>query len=153
MNDVIQMAIERYPLNIDGIHGISHWRRVRDNGLKLASMTGADKMVVECFAFLHDSCREDEGLDHGHGARAAEFIGAIRGLLGLTDIQFGLLHEACRDHSEGRVEADITVMTCWNADRLDLGRVGIRLSQRCLCTAQAKDPKLMEWASLRAQAL
>jgi uncharacterized protein len=28
-------------------------------------------------------------------------------------------------HSEGAVHADPTVQTCWDADRLDLGRVGV----------------------------
>ena len=152
MHAIIQKAIERYPLKIDGIHGMSHWKRVRENGLKLASMTGADRIVIEHFAYLHDCCREDEGLDHGHGARAAEFILSIRGALNLTDIQFDLLYEACRDHNNGRIEGDITVMTCWDADRLDLPRVGIRPLRSRLCTTPAKDPEFIEWASLRAVA-
>lgn len=32
-------------------------------------------------------------------------------------------------HSDGYTEGDITVQVCWDADRLDLGRVGINQSQ------------------------
>ena len=33
--------------------------------------TGADLRVVELFAIFHDACRTGEGVDHGHGRRAA----------------------------------------------------------------------------------
>ena len=36
-----------------------------------------------------------------------------------------LLTEALIHHSEGYIEGDVTVRVCWDADRLDLGRVGI----------------------------
>ena len=42
-------------------------------------------------------------------------------------------------HSDGRVDADVTVQTCWDADRLDLGRVGKRPDPRLLCTPAARD--------------
>jgi uncharacterized protein len=48
-------------------------------------------------------------------------------------------------------EADVTVQTCWDADRLDLGRIGIKPEPRFLCTAAAQDPALIEWALLRSQ--
>ena len=35
---------------------------------------------------------------------------------------FDMLVHACRYHSDGLVEGDVTVRTCWDADRLDLGR-------------------------------
>ena len=33
------------------------------------------------------------------------------------------LTEACRDHSMGRLSRDLTIQVCWDADRLDLGRL------------------------------
>jgi hypothetical protein len=35
-------------------------------------------------------------------------------------------------HSNGAVDADPTIQTCWDADRLDLGRVGIKPPARYL---------------------
>ena len=32
---------------------------------------------------------------------------------------------ACTDHTKGQTAADITIQTCWDADGLDLARVGI----------------------------
>jgi uncharacterized protein len=49
-----------------------------------------------------------------------------------------LLMEACRGHSDGQLVADVTVMTCWDADRLDLGRVGIRPDPKRLCSDIAR---------------
>jgi uncharacterized protein len=35
------------------------------------------------------------------------------------------LIRAIRHHSGGKVSTDATIQSCWDADRLDLGRVGI----------------------------
>jgi uncharacterized protein len=61
-----------------------------------------------------------------------------------------LLVEACTGHSDGDTEADITVQTCWDADRLDLGRVGIRPHPIYLCTAVAKEAGVLQEAYLRS---
>jgi uncharacterized protein len=45
---------------------------------------------------------------------------------------------------------DITVQTCFDADRLDLGRVGKIPDPRLLCTDAAKDPKTIDWANQRS---
>ena len=61
--------------------------------------------------------------------------------------------QACDLHTEGYLEADITVQTCWDADRLDLGRVGTTPRVEKLCTEGAKDPGLLKWAVKRGEAL
>jgi len=45
---------------------------------------------------------------------------------------------------------EVTVQTGWDADRLDLGRVGIVPRPDKLCTAQARDPVLLERAYRRS---
>ena len=125
---------------------------MRENGLTLASATGAKPHVVELFAFIHDSRRLNDYRDPRHGARAAEFAGELRrrGLFTLDDADFGLLTMACTYHSDGLTEADVTVQVCWDADRLDLGRVGMRPQARYLCTAGAKDGSVIEAAYQRS---
>lgn len=135
-----------FALEWNGIHGAPHWMRVRDNGLRLAELTKADPRVVELFAFLHDVSRRNNGRDPNHGRRAAEFTRGIRHLIELPDPDFEFLVLACEKHSDGLTEADITIQTCWDADRLDLGRVGIKPEARYLCTMAAKDPVIMGWA-------
>lgn len=138
---------------MDGIHGIAHWARVRTNGIRLAEQTGANPEVVELFAFLHDSKRLNDGRDPKHGARAAEFAASLRGsLLTLSEKEFELLRFACEYHTDGLTEADITIQTCWDADRLDLGRVGIRPDPRHLCTPAARESAMIEWAIFQSRA-
>lgn len=150
---LIQAIRDQFKLDWHGIHGANHWARVRENGLTLAKHTGASVKVVELFAFLHDSQRLNDDHDPAHGARAAGFAGELRkqGVIALSDREFGLLDAACSAHSEGYTAVDdVTVMVCWDADRLDLGRVGIRPHPYYLCTAAAKDARMIEWAFERS---
>jgi uncharacterized protein len=133
-----------YRLAWTGIHGVHHWARVLQNGLELAAITGANKDIVQLFAVFHDSRRINEDDDPDHGRRGAKFAGALRGkVFELNDKDFALLHVACADHTLGKTEGDLTVQTCWDADRLDLGRVGIMPEPRYLCTQAAKDPSVI----------
>lgn len=137
--DLINAIRRRYSLSWSGIHGVSHWSRVRRNGLRIAAVNGARTDVVELFAFLHDSCREHDGRDPDHGHRAAEFAATLRGhFLQIDDAGFSLLCEAMEHHSKGFLEADPTVQACWDADRLDLVRLGITPEPDRLCTEAAR---------------
>ena len=141
------LACAEFSLDLEGIHGFSHWLRVRENGLRLAQASGADPALVALFALLHDVKRRSDGLDPDHGRRAAEFVRGLQGsLLPLSQPDLELLTYAIAHHSDGLVEAHVTVQTCWDADRLDLGRVGIKPQARYLGTAAARDPEIMAWA-------
>jgi uncharacterized protein len=50
-----------------------------------------------------------------------------------------LLKQAVRYHTSGLTSPDPTIGTCWDADRLDIGRVGITLSGRYMSTVAGKD--------------
>ncbi len=54
------------------------------------------------------------------------------------------------EHTMGKTTGDVTVQTCWDADRLDLGRVGIRPHHKYLCTKAAKDAQMIAWAYHRS---
>jgi len=141
-----------FRLEWEGIHGAPHWARVRANGLLLAKQTGADTQIVEAFAFIHDAERWSDASDPEHGARAAELAATINDeFFQLTPEQLFRLMEACEDHSLGDTVGDITVLTCWDADRLDLGRVGIKPRKDKLCTTAAKQKTMIEWAYSRSQ--
>ena len=145
--DLVTELRARFVLDWRGIHGAPHWARVRRNGLMLAKATGANPRVVEVFAFLHDACRHSDGNDPEHGPRAAALARELNGtLIQLTDAELLLLTAACEGHSRNGSRPELTIATCWDADRLDLGRVGIRPDPARLCTAQAKDVKVIEWA-------
>jgi uncharacterized protein len=151
LKPIVHAILEDYALPRHGTHGVSHWARVLENGLRLAETTGAISDVVQLFAVFHDSRRLNEATDHGHGRRGADLAAEYRGrLFDLPDADFALLYEACADHTDGLTEADITVQTCWDADRLDLGRVGMAPTPRRLCTAAAKSAPMRKWADGRA---
>jgi uncharacterized protein len=61
-----------------------------------------------------------------------------------------MLHYACSFHTGGLTDADPTVQACWDADRLDLGRVYITPDPRYLCTPVAKRTDTIQWADERA---
>ena len=121
--------------HMSSIHGPGHWRRVQRNGLLLCPQTLANENVVRLFALFHDSCRLNDGWDPGHGARGAELAASLRGKsFQLSDQDFELLHYACVWHTDGVSHDDPRVATCWDADRLDLDRVGIIPDPRRMCT-------------------
>jgi uncharacterized protein len=151
-HDLVEVIRNEFALPLDGIHGAAHWDRVRENGLRLAGLTGANPEVVELFAYVHDSKRHDDGFDPDHGVRAAEFVQTLHGsLIALSDGDLERLVYACVHHSRDITQAEITVQTCWDADRLDIGRIGIKPRARYLCTSAAKDPAIIEWAFRRSQ--
>lgn len=129
------MGLIRSEFKIDwhGIHGANHWARVLHHGKNIGALRKADLIVVELFGFLHDSCRLNDGRDPQHGARAAEFAHGIHGdYFQLNAKQLDKLCYAMTHHSGGEVSTDATIQTCWDSDRLDLGRVGIFPSPKFL---------------------
>jgi uncharacterized protein len=151
-NHLLEMIRRDFALSLRGIHGEAHWARVCENGLRLARWTGADVEIVELFAYLHDSKRRSDGWDQEHGHRAAEFARTLDGsMLELPARKLERLIYACTYHSDGLTDADVTVQTCWDADRLDLGRIGVEPDPRRLCTPAAKDQAVIDWAFCRSR--
>jgi uncharacterized protein len=146
---ILKAILAGYSLPVRGNHGVVHWARVLENGLRIAEANGADRQVVSLFALFHDSRRVNEFHDEGHGRRGGELARSLRGgLVLLDDRQFELLFEACRLHTDGLLTDDPTLAACWDADRLDLGRVGITPDPVRLCTDAARS--LLPWANYRA---
>ena len=134
---VKQWAVSRWALG--DLHGVSHWERVDRNGQMLAT-PDCDLTVIRLFAYLHDSCRVDDSYDDQHGPRAAKMIVSLRKTLlkDLTDHQFELLQTACYLHTTAHSTGDPTIDVCFDADRLDLGRVGITPNPRKMATKRGK---------------
>lgn len=124
-----------------GAHGVGHWSRVWHHGWHLARSLDVDPAVLAWFAYLHDSQRHNEYTDPMHGPRAADYAVQLRGEGVITELSgpnFERLCEAMRLHSDGHTEGDPVLRACWDADRLDLLRVGIEPDPRYLCTSLAR---------------
>jgi len=120
------------------IHGLKHWRTVERNGHYLAQFNQADNLVISYFAYFHDCMRQNEHQDPEHGPRGAKYAKKVKKLIGLNTIQLKQLVNACSGHTYGRKTDCITIATCWDADRLDLARVGIVPNSKYLLTTEAK---------------
>lgn len=129
-------------LGINSIHGPNHWLDVQRHARRLASQVqGADETVCRVFAIVHDVGRMNEGSDPQHGPRAAKWLDSLRrGLLtSLSCAQFEKLREAVATHADGATSSDPTIAACYDADRLDLPRVGITPNPSLLSTQAARD--------------
>ena len=87
----------RFALNWAGYHRANHWGRVRRYALTIVQVRGAEY------------------------ARALQ-----RRFYDLSAKAISHLTHAIRHHSDGEVSTDVTIQSCWDADRLDLGHVGIK---------------------------
>lgn len=140
-----------YKLRWHGTHGIIHWSRVYENGVRLAAQKGVNGKVVQLFSIFHDSQRDNEHRDPYHGKRGAELAIKFRKHCPLNDLEFDLLTTACELHTKNKTHEDITVQACFDSDRLDLGRVGIRPIPERLCTITGKQKETIEWAYNRSR--
>lgn len=151
MERLLRSIAAQYRLDPQGTHGLNHWGRVLENGLRLAESEGGDQTVIRLFAIFHDACRHNQTLDPGHGARGADLAEELLGDLVLVSReQLDLLIRACQEHTDGSTEGELTVQICWDSDRLDLGRVPISPDPKYLCTQTAKTEQIIHWANRRA---
>jgi uncharacterized protein len=88
--------------------------------------------------------------DTYHGNRGSQLALELRDHLPIDDDEFQLLITACSFHTSADNHHDITVQTCFDSDRLDLGRVGITPNPALLCTPLAKQKETIGWAYERS---
>jgi uncharacterized protein len=125
-------------------HGERHWRAVAAVGRRLVEGTpGADAELVFLFALFHDARRVNEHTDPEHGARGAALA---RELLDLDPARLAVLREACTRHNGARNSDHPTIGCCFDADRLNLPRVGIEPDAQYLSTLAALDENVAAWA-------
>lgn len=126
-----------------GEHGLGHWARVLSNANHLAKAEGVSAAIPSLFALIHDGFRVDDGIDAQHGRRASQWVRDRSGLFHLNYDELRSLAYACEFHSDGLTKATLAVRSddcltqiacCWDADRLDLARVGVVPEAQYLCT-------------------
>lgn len=137
-------AAKRFVLGRNSDHGPAHWDAVERNVLCLtlcSDLASDDIAICRLFAIFHDCERANEGYDPEHGHRAAEYIAeyhtvAIRRWIDAE--RFERLLDAYRFHNDGRTSDDAIIGICWDADRLELPRVGIIPEVRYFSTEQGR---------------
>jgi uncharacterized protein len=141
IEDVRNFALSGWVLG--ETHGLSHWQRVERNGIILSMENGRFRediniKVVRFFAYLHDKCRLNDWADLDHGVRSADMLVTIRDtiLKDFTDEEVSLLEKACRYHTTELRTGIPTIDVCFDADRLDLCRVGITPNPKLMASRQ-----------------
>ena len=146
--DSLLAAVRERSTGLDShVHGDLHWRTVGANGLWIAdAVAGVDRTVVFLFALLHDSMRENDWTDPEHGPRAAALARELHdeSVIGISQAQLELLAYACDEHTNGLVSGDATIGACWDADRLDLPRVGVSPDPELFSTSVAHERNVPE---------
>lgn len=125
--DVLFEIMDDFLLELgeDSIHGIFHWGRVIENGLHISKYNNANKKIIITFGFFHDVKRYINGNDPLHGIRGGNYLREFKGLINLTDEELETTAMACEGHTLYIHDNDLNTGTCWDADRLDLGRDNI----------------------------
>jgi len=123
------------------LHGLDHWWRVWKNAQFITNDPYSQKVdmeVVALYALFHDSMRQTEGTDLGHGERGYKLFERLSLMLDfeqyMSERQTETLFEACVEHSNGQRSFDPTIGVCWDADRLDLHRKGVMPDPRLMST-------------------
>ena len=141
IEDVRNFALSGWVLG--ETHGLSHWQRVERNGIILSMENGRFRediniKVVRFFAYLHDKCRLNDWADLDHGVRSADMLVTMRDtiLKDFTDEEVSLLEKACRYHTTELRTGIPTIDVCFDADRLDLCRVGITPNPKLMASKE-----------------
>ena len=111
------------------------------NGLWLAgSVDGVDTQVMFLFALLHDTMRQNDGHAPEPGRLAATFAVCVlgAGVQEQVELRCADPEQPFRVELAGTVSTDPTVGACWDADRLDLPRVGVTPRPELFSTEAAR---------------
>lgn len=131
------------------MHGELHWRGVAWAGLRVRELApGISPGVMVAFGLLHDCRRETDDWDPEHGERAALVAARSRPLKRLLGAEGReLVAEACRLHERGMTRHEAPAIgACWDADRVNLVRLGFRLDPRYFTILSREDGSLDDLA-------
>lgn len=119
------------------IHGFSHLRRVAAVAGRIAAAAGEDIESAVVAGFLHDCARRHDGggVDHAHDSAALTRKLLARFYPHLDAVR---LCDAIARHADGETTEDMLAACVWDADRLELRRLGIEVDPDLLSTEIAR---------------
>lgn len=154
----LSSAVLPYARMQSELHGPGHWARVARFGERLGRLSGlpeGQRLLVQAFAWCHDLARESDGTDPEHGRRGAVLFPRVADAVfpWLTEQETAIVVTAIRHHNDGLVadvellgehvavpgwepeDVALVIACCWDADRLDLQRLGIPPDPTLMSTA------------------
>jgi len=119
------------------IHGFPHLERVAILSGRLADALGEDVESAVVMGFLHDSARRDDRGGPGHAHDSAVLARRLLGRF-YPDMDADRICDAIERHADGETTADPLTACLWDADRLELKRLGRTIDTDLLSTEAAK---------------
>jgi uncharacterized protein len=121
------------------MHGFAHSARVERNAQVLAKhylLREDVRIAMNVFAYYHDLQRDNDGSDTVHGKRASQHLKDVRKVAVHypSDELFDKLCFACENHTTMLRSGDVFIDICFDADRLDLPRIGTTLDPSRMAT-------------------
>jgi len=112
-------------------HGWDHVERVRKLALKIAREEGADEIIVELAAILHDTGRQEEDRSAGKICHAEVSERIARGILSAEGFDARSIDRVCHcilthRFRRSRMPETLEAMVLFDADKLDsIGAMGV----------------------------
>ena len=149
---ILHTVLEDYTLPWNGFHGVAHWARVLENGLRLAEEIGCRHRggPALCRAARLPAVQRAPRPGARPARCGARAVASGRRISSSPISTSGCCIAPALGHTHERTHPDVTIQTCWDADRLDLGRVGMMPDPRYLSTEIARRQETIWWADGRA---
>lgn len=119
------------------IHGFSHLRRVAWTAGRLAVMSGANVESCIVAGFLHDCARTNDGDGSGHARDSAILADSIL-KSHFPHLNRAEICECIAEHADGKTTSHLLTGCVWDADRLDLVRLGLNVNPELMSTQYAR---------------
>lgn len=157
MTDNLIEKLKHHTFFDSHIHGERHWSHVNHLGMKLADLMKLNpiqKRCVEVFSWTHDLARKDDNGGNEHAIEGARYFAreVVTLFPDIDEIQIEIIAAAIKYHSDGLCSEEAHHMgffehinvhkedviriigCCWDADRLDLIRLGIPPREKYMST-------------------
>ena len=149
--DTLINILNEYKIDLkESFEGIDHIARVIENGVILSEINASNLNVIIVYAFFHNIMKNNNEQDIGHGERSAKFLRHYEDKINLSEEEFDMVYEACRDHSDVLFNDNKHIADCWDSDRLDIMRRGLYPNKEKLNSIAAKNAGIITWAMKRS---
>lgn len=158
LSEKTMLLLENYKSFKSRTHGVSHWERVAQVGMDIGRELKLDNVAlwsIKAFGWTHDLWRTHDGRCRKHGRDGFENLLSLdcKLIQQLPEQERELIRLAIRYHSDGFIAGEAfdlglfetvelneqrivdIVGCCWDADRLDLARIGM-IPRRCLISTE-----------------
>lgn len=150
-NNLLERLDDNFCLKDSDYHNKKHWNRVFKLSKYIRELNGIESNIFKYFAMFHDVGRTDEDYNQNHGENGSKLAIKYRKYINLTDEEFEKLIFACKWHTKpldttNKFFKDKIINICWDADKLDLVRLNIKINKEKLLNNYSKLDSTIDFA-------